>query len=123
MLAHEFAVAGHNAAEILRPWTIYRAVDHHVPDLFGAELLRHWRKTDERVDLPLGQELDRLGWRMQDPVDVLVGVKPYILGHTGQEEVMHTLMLRDSDGLPLQVADGMHPLCPEQLEAADVHTS
>src|SRR5215510_12204553 len=33
MFAHELAVASHDAAEILGPWTIRGAIDHRVPDL------------------------------------------------------------------------------------------
>src|SRR5262245_19131887 len=49
---------------------------------------------------------------MQGPVDVLAGIQPHILRHTGQEEVMHAPLLRDGDGLSLQVADGLHHSVP-----------
>ena len=49
--------ATHSRSEVLRPRTICRAADYHMPDLLGTEFLRHRRKADEGVDLSLGQQL------------------------------------------------------------------
>src|SRR5262245_33981163 len=102
MFAYELAVARHDAAEILGPWTIHGALDHRVPDLLRAEFLGYRREADERINLPLGQEQDRLAGRMQDPVDIRAGIQPDILGHTSQKEVMHAALFGDGHGLPLE---------------------
>src|SRR5713101_4287140 len=121
VLPHEVAVAGHEAAKVLGPRAVHGTVHDRVPDLPRPKLLRDRRKAHEGIDLLLGQERYRLGGRMQDPIDVRVGVQAHILCHAGHEEMMITPLLGDSHGLPLQVADGPHPLRPKQLVAADVH--
>jgi hypothetical protein len=45
MVAHELPAAGQQTAEVLRPGAIDRAVDNHVPEIAGAQLLRLGRET------------------------------------------------------------------------------
>ena len=61
ILADELAVARQHAAEVLRPGLVQGAVDDHVADVPGAQLLRLGRKAEEGIDLALGEQLHRLG--------------------------------------------------------------
>src|SRR5262249_50079344 len=50
VLADEVPVARQHTAVVLRPRTIHGAVDNHMADLAGAQLLRLRRKTEPRID-------------------------------------------------------------------------
>src|SRR4029434_6456257 len=60
---------------------------------------------------------------MDSPVDVFLGIEADILRHTRSKEVVRAPKLGDGDGLPLEVADGSHPVRPEEFIAANMHTS
>src|SRR5215813_8966827 len=110
----------HHAVEVLGPGPVYRAVNHHVPDLLRPQFLRAWREADEGVDLPFCEERHRLYRGMCDPVDVFGGVQADVRHHTGEEDVIRASQFGHGDGLLLQVADSAHTLSAEQLEAADM---
>jgi hypothetical protein len=55
MLPDELPTARDQAAEVLRPGSIRRAVDDDVSDLPGPELLRLRRKADVGVDLAVDE--------------------------------------------------------------------
>jgi ribose transport system ATP-binding protein len=71
MLVDEVPVARQHTAEVLRPGAVHRAIDDHVADVPGPQFLGLGRKTQERIDLPLGEELFWLDRGTRDPVDVL----------------------------------------------------
>src|SRR5262245_48899660 len=81
MLTDIVAVSGHQATEILRPWAVCGAVEDHMADVAGAQLLRLGRKTEKRVDLPLREQFHRLGRGTRDPPDILCGIEPDMGGH------------------------------------------
>ena len=58
-----------------RPGTVYTAVEHHMPDPLRPQLLWHWWKADQGVNLAFGKEGQRLGDGMRDPIDVLLRVQ------------------------------------------------
>src|ERR1044072_9106213 len=49
ILLNELSVPGNQAAEVLRPGTIQGALQHRVPALLGAQLLRIWRGSEEHT--------------------------------------------------------------------------
>src|SRR6476659_4849684 len=83
----EVPVAGQHAAIVLRPWTIDRAIDDHMADLAGAQLLRFGRKAEPRIDLSVSEKLHGRDRWAPHPVDVLGGVKPDMGGHARHEDV------------------------------------
>jgi hypothetical protein len=70
------------AAEVLRPWAVYRAVDYYSADLAGVQFLRVGRKAEKPVDLSLGEKFDRPRRGTRDPVDILDRIKPLSLPKT-----------------------------------------
>src|SRR5687767_7499578 len=98
------ARVGH-AAEVLRPRLVHHAIDNDVADLLRPELLRLWWKAQETVDFSLSQKLHRFGGWVNNPVDLFSGVKADIGCHAGKKDVVRGPELRDSHGLPLQIAD------------------
>jgi hypothetical protein len=57
---YELPVARQHAAEIFRPRAVNRAVDDHVPDMAGTQILRHGRKAKAGVDFALRKQRGRL---------------------------------------------------------------
>jgi hypothetical protein len=102
-LAHELPAAGQQAAEILRPGAIDRAVKDYVADLAGTQFLRLGRKAEECVDPLLGEQLHRLDQWIRDPVDVLARIEPHTRRHDGDELVPEVVRAEtlDTDLLPL----------------------
>src|SRR5215813_1956685 len=88
MLADKLPAAGRNAAEVLRPGSVHGAVDDHIANLLCPQFLWHWRKANQRVNLPLGEELCGLGWGMRHPVNVLLRVQAHVHYHAGEEGVV-----------------------------------
>src|SRR6266540_3470283 len=60
VLLGELNVRYRHAAEILGPWPILSSAYDHMADLSGPELLGIWGKAQQPIDLPVGEELDRL---------------------------------------------------------------
>src|SRR5262249_54421218 len=87
VLADEVPVSSQHAAEILRPWAVDRAVDHHAADLTGAQFLRLRWKTEKRIDLAVGEKLLRRDRRAGDPADVLSGIEPDMGGYGRNEHI------------------------------------
>src|SRR5262245_52169084 len=91
-------------------------------DLPLPHFLRFGGKAQIGIDLPLAQEADGLGSRMRDEVYVLTEVQAYIRRHAGEKDVSAGLQRRHGHRLPLQVADRLHAIVPEQLKAADMQS-
>ena len=87
----------------------------HVADLSRAQLLRLWRKAEESIDLPFGEELHRLKGQVGDPTDIFFGIQADLRGH--QLQLVRGGL--EADTLA-QVGDAPHTLPHEQLETADV---
>src|SRR5439155_8208806 len=121
VLRDELAVRGDDAAEVLRPRAVDGAVQHDVSDLPRAEVLRIGREAEERVDLPLGQELLRLRGRIRRPGNVLAGIEADLRGDARGADVLGGPKRADGDGRALEVADRPHPVSSDQLEAADMY--
>ena len=88
VLTHELPVGGHDAAKVLRPGPVHAAVDDHMPDLPGPQLLGEGRKGHESVDLALGQMLHGLGRSLGHEANVLAGIQADVGGHAGDEHVV-----------------------------------
>src|SRR5207244_3838473 len=58
MFPDELPTAREQAAEVLRPGPIRRAVDDHVSDLSGPQLLWPRREADVGIDLAVDEELE-----------------------------------------------------------------
>ncbi len=63
-------------------------IDDHIANLLCPQLLWHWWKANQRVNLPLGEELCGLGWGMRHPVNVLLWVQAYVHHHAGEKGVV-----------------------------------
>ena len=90
------------------------------PIFLRPQLLRHRREANQRINLTVGEELNRVGDRVHDPVDVFLGIEPHVGGHGGEEDVVRGAECWNAHPHPLQVADRTNPLGPEKLEAANV---
>src|SRR5438132_2022393 len=113
----------HEAAEVLRPRPIDRAVHQDMTLLFRAQFLRLRGKTQERVGLPLEEEAHRLlvgvrtagsgsaqGGFERQPADVLAGIEPDVRGDRGEEDVLRAVLGGDDGGLSSEIADPLDPL-------------
>ena len=87
MVADEVAVADQHAAEVLRPRLVGGAVEDHVADLAGAQLLRLGRKAEEGIDLALGEQLHRRCRRAGRPSRCPLRVEPDIGRHDRQVQM------------------------------------
>ena len=112
-----------DAAKVLRPRPVDRAVDDDVSDLPGAQLLRVRRKAEVGVDLSLREQPLALGGGMLDEVHVLARIQPHVGHHAGEEDVLGRPELSDRDRLALQIPDRANPVRPEQLETSHVHAA
>ena len=90
----------HRATEVLRPWLVRGHVEDHVADLAGAQLLRLWRKAEERIGFPFGEQLHEVasGWRTQSMS--VCGSSPTYAAMTGRNRCA------------LEPASGCRPSCP-----------
>src|SRR6516225_503883 len=104
VITHEFPVAGQHAAEILRPRTIDGGTQDLMSDMSIPEMLRLWRKAYECVDLSVHEQLNRLDGRLDDPMDVLAGIKPDMRGHDGHQRVRDRPERRHSHASALRSA-------------------
>jgi len=60
IVADELPISRLHAAEILRPRGVDGAVEDHVTDISGAQVLRRGRKGKECVDLAAREEFERV---------------------------------------------------------------
>src|SRR6266436_6879106 len=124
MFANEFSVARQDAAEILRPGRVDRAVEDHVADIPGAQLLRLRRTPEERVDLSVQEQLARSDLQAAlDPPDVFGGVEPDMGGHDRHEEVRTRSQGFHPDPLAFEVGQGANGFIRDQFKAADMRAS
>jgi hypothetical protein len=42
-------------------------------------------EANQRINLTVGEELNRVGDRVHDPVDVFLGIEPHVGGHGSNE--------------------------------------
>jgi hypothetical protein len=84
---NEFPVARQHAAEILRPRLLHGGIEDYVTDMPGAQILGLGRKAQERVDLTLNEQFDRLDRGVGDPLNVLPGIEPE-LGHDQGQQLL-----------------------------------
>ena len=70
-------------------------------DVAGTQLLGLGRKTEERIDLALGEERHWFDIWASDPVDVVNGIKPDIGRHAGQKYMRARAQGLDADTLAL----------------------
>src|SRR5215510_2071863 len=89
-------------------------------DLLGPKFLRDWGKVQQCIDLPIGEQLDRLGRGVHHEVDVAAWVEPNIGRHAGEKNVGRRSQRWDCNSLSLEIANGTNLFSSEQLEAADV---
>src|SRR5262249_58789633 len=92
------------AAEVLRPGTIDGAVDDHVTDLPGAQVLWLGRKTQERIDLARSGKLHWPGRGACHPVDIPGRIEPRMSRHRAQEQMRARAQARNAPGLSLPLA-------------------
>jgi hypothetical protein len=71
----------------------------------------------------LGEERQRLGDGMRDPIDVLLRVQTRVRRDDGEEDVVGTAELGYRHGFPLQVTHRSDLVRAEQLEAANVDST
>src|SRR5262249_14892258 len=109
-----------HAAIVLRPWTVDRAVDDHVADLAGAQLLRLRWEAESGIDLSVGEELHRRAGGTGDPVDILRRIEPDMRRQGGDEHVRGGAEVGHANGLASEVRDAADTFLAEQLEAADM---
>src|SRR5215471_5360992 len=86
-----------------RPRTIEDAIDDHVADVAGAQLLRLGRKPEKRIDLSVGEKLHRPGRGARHPMNVLGRIEPDMGGHDAQENVLARIEIQHTDVLSLEV--------------------
>src|SRR5215467_7243083 len=60
---------------------------------------------------------------MNDPLDVLQGMKPHVGGHGRDESVPVVPEISHRDLLALEVPDGAHTICPEELVTARMQSA
>src|SRR5262249_26075933 len=85
-----------------------------------AQLLRRWRKRHEGIDLTLREERSSVGRATRCPVDIPPGIEAHLRGHGAEEDMLCASERGYADLLPLEVANRMHPVGPDQLEAPDM---
>src|SRR5215467_4817485 len=115
-------ISSYDAAEVVRPRSIYRAVDDNAPDPLRPELLGNRGESNEGIDLAISEETCRFGRVVGEPLDVSSRVETNIGGHAGKENMMSGIEARNSNGFSLEVAHGSNVPNPEELEAPDVDT-
>jgi hypothetical protein len=114
MCPHELPVGVCHTAEVLGPGPVHQAVDHYLPYLPSAQLLGLRGKGQDGIDTPLDEQLRRLLEGVGHPANVRARVQTDVGRHAGEEDVLRAAeAVEDGDGLPLQIADGVHPLAPE----------
>src|SRR4030095_8581893 len=89
-------------------------------DLPSPELLWSWGEMQDRIDLAVGQETDRIAGSFLDPIDVPPGVEADLEQDRGEKEVVRRPLVLDRYRLALEVPDRPDTLRPEQLKASDV---
>ena len=76
ILADEFPVARNHAAEMFRPRAVFGAVEHHVADMPGAQLLGLGRNPRYASILPSAKSPAGLGHRLVTQRISLIGSSP-----------------------------------------------
>src|SRR6266542_1393683 len=123
MLADIVAVAAQHAAEILRPRAVEGAAEDYMAGVAGAQFLGLGRQGEKGIELAIDEKIERMDHRIagrQDPVDIVVRVKPDVSGHGKQECVLVLPADFNPDGLAFQLEDAAYLLPREQLIAADM---
>jgi hypothetical protein len=69
--------------------------------------------------LSVHEQLDRLDGRLDDPMDVLAGIKPDMRGHDGHQRVRDRPERLHSHAFALEVYDSANPVPRKQLLAAN----
>jgi hypothetical protein len=113
-------MSGHDTAKVMRPRPLAAAVQNDTTDLPSPELLWDWRETQDRIDLAVGQEPDRIAF---DPIDVPTGVEANLEQDHGEKEVVRRSLVQDRHRFALEVPDRPDTVRPEQLNASDVRTA
>src|SRR5262250_1601644 len=60
---------------------------------------------------------------MDDPLDVLQGMEPHVGSHGRDEGMTVVPEISYCNLLPLEVPDGAHPICPEELVKARMQSA
>ena len=115
MLAHELLMRSDDAAEVLRPRSIESATDDDVTYLLLAQFLRIRRKAHECIDLAVCEQLHRLGRRVDNEIDIPLGINADVGRHGGNEDMVCRSQFGDSHHLSLEIANRPYALGPEQL--------
>src|SRR5438067_709710 len=89
-------------------------------DFAGAQILRLWRKSQERIDLAVGKKLRRPGRGTRDPLNIPGRIEADMGGHRVKEKVRAGAEALDAYFLSLQVQDAADVFPRKQFEAADV---
>jgi hypothetical protein len=90
-------------------------------DLLFPQLLRIRRKAHQCVDLAIGKKLHGLGRRVDDEIDVALGINAHVGRHGSNEDMVCRCQFGDGHRLSLEIANGPYALGPEQLETSRVH--
>ena len=109
-----------HAAVVLRPGTVDRGVEYHMPDLALPRHLRLWRRRQKCIDLAVGEHLQWV--RVSNPFDVVGRIEPDIGSHHHQEKMRISIHLSDARPLALEVEHTLDAVVGDQFEAADMHT-
>src|SRR6266536_6448792 len=102
VLLGELNVRYRHAAEILGPRPILSGAYDHMTDFSGPELLGIWGKAQQPIDLPVGEELDRLLRRRLDELGIPPRVEAGVGGHGGHERSASSPANRDGAILEIE---------------------
>ena len=101
---------------------VNRTVHERMANAARAELLSPWRAGQESIDLPVDEEVHRLGRRIADPTDVLIWIDADVTRHDADYVPRRSEARGHANLAALQIGNATNVIVSEQLEASDVHT-